>query len=201
MGAGSPGDERPAPSRRRSLDVERPRRPRRAVLLVSLLAGALLIGGVVFGVIVRPFSTGADPDATPAAPGAPVDPAGTAGTILAAQLQPGQCFASFESAWQPSFELADCAAPHAAQLTAVIAADQALGDDAYPGQDTLRAEAMRACQAPSAIATDVAASIDDLVLDASYPLTETEWNAGDRSYRCFASRSMGEPLTSSLAVG
>lgn len=207
----APGRRDPAASPRRAAANGVPRRDpggagrggsrgdvrrRRTVLIVA--AAAALVLAAVGGYLLGPFGPGADPDATPAPVEAAVDPAGAAGTIHAGQLAPGQCFAAFESAWQGSFELADCAQPHAAQLVAAVPADAALGADGFPGEERLRAEAMRTCQSPEAMDVAVAGTIDDLVVDASYPRTQAEWDGGDRSYRCFAARESGEPLVESL---
>jgi len=44
-----------------------------------------------------------------------------------------------------------------------------------------------------------AAAYPDLQVQGSFPATEAQWKSGQRSYYCFANRSSGQPLTSSVA--
>jgi hypothetical protein len=41
--------------------------------------------------------------------------------------------------------------------------------------------------------------MEDLQVQASYPVTEAQWAEGERNYYCFANRAGGEPLTASIA--
>jgi hypothetical protein len=41
--------------------------------------------------------------------------------------------------------------------------------------------------------------VNDLQVQAAFPVTEAQWAAGERTYYCFANRAGGEPLTGSIA--
>lgn len=184
---------------RRRVDArERERRRRRSRFLALAAAATVLLaaGAAVFGAVWNPWRPPEPPlepapvTAGPAAPGA----------VSGGRLAAGQCFASYASAWQDEYELADCAAPHAAELYAVVSAVEFAADPVYPGDAALRSEAMRACQSPSAVNAQVAAGIPDLRIEAAYALSQAEWDAGVRSYWCFASRESGGPLESTLTL-
>lgn len=170
-------------------------RARRRFAAIALGATALLgIGGAALGLSLNPFAPG-PPPVTPATPS---EGPGSPQSVSGGAMRAGQCFASYESAWQGSFELIDCATPHAAELY-VIAPTPASADATYPGEEALRVEAMRACQAAESINLEAALGVPDLRIEASYALTQAEWDAGVRGYSCFASRTSGEPLDVSLA--
>lgn len=185
--AGDPGRADTSPP----VPAPRPRdAATRAVLVGAVLLSLLALGAAV---MTDPFSPrvedGIVAETTPVAgPGS--------GVVGVSQLEAGQCFAAFESAWQPSFQIADCAVPHAAELYAIIPAAQEGAP--FPGEEALAAEAMRACQSPELIDLAGSAAIEGLLIDASYPLSQAEWDAGNVSYLCFASRSGGVPLEGSL---
>jgi hypothetical protein len=136
--------------------------------------------------------------AAPAEPAAEVTPAGplAAGTHSYADLQGGECFSTFESAWQQDYEVADCAQPHVAQLTRLGTLD----GDAYPGADVLQSQMNLLCTGSDALDRQAAAAYPDVQLLASYPADADAWAAGDRTYSCFVNRSGGEALTTSLVA-
>ena len=113
-------------------------------------------------------------------------------------LQGGECFATFENAWQQEYDVVDCGAPHAAQLasTGTLPGDAAA---AFPGADTLQNQMTVLCTSATALDLGAAASYADLQFSASYPTTSDEWAAGARTYSCFVDRSGGEALATSLA--
>nr|WP_254065156.1 MULTISPECIES: septum formation family protein [unclassified Frigoribacterium] len=139
--------------------------------------------------------------AAPVEPAAEVAPAGplAAGTHSYADLQGGECFSAFESAWQQDYEVADCAQPHVAQLTRLGTLD---GDAAaaYPGADVLQSQMNLLCTGADALDRQAAAAYPDVQLLASFPADADAWAAGDRTYSCFVNRSGGEPLTTSLVA-
>lgn len=139
--------------------------------------------------------------AAPAAPAAEVVPTGplAAGTHSYTDLQGGECFSSFESAWQQDYEVSDCAQPHVAQLTRLGSLD---GDAsaAYPGTDVLQSQMNLLCTGSDALDRQAAAAYPDVQLLASFPADADAWAAGDRTYSCFVNRSGGEALTTSLVA-
>jgi len=164
----------------------------RGALIAWLSAGVVAAGALAFaaGLVISPWSVrgGVDATATPAA--------AVPGGAHVSTLPAGACLAAFDSAWQARFETVDCAVPHAAQLVGVVAIE----GGAYPGADALAREAQLRCQAPSVLAIDRAELLADVVVDVSYPVSAAEWDAGDREYRCFVSRSSGQPIEGSLAA-
>ena len=110
----------------------------------------------------------------------------------------GECIQPFSNVWAQEFTVVDCATPHAAQLvyTNLLSADPAAP---YPGVDALAQQIPGLCTAGGVIDLAAAAAYPDLQVVGSYPATEQQWKDGQRSYYCFANRSGGEPLTSSVA--
>ncbi|MGH1550510.1 hypothetical protein ACRAWB_15575 [Leifsonia poae] len=110
----------------------------------------------------------------------------------------GECLQPFTSVWAEEFTVVDCAAPHTAQLlyTNLLSADPAAP---YPGADALAAQIPGLCTASGVVDLGAAGAYPDLQVLGSYPATEEQWKSGQRSYYCFANRSSGQPLTSSVA--
>ncbi|MGO2111378.1 MAG: septum formation family protein [Pseudoclavibacter sp.] len=186
-------------ARRREPDaaVRRRRRIRRRFIWISALVAVVLAAGTAtLGYMWNPFA----PEPAPMTVATPTDGPGASGTVAAGQLTVGQCYAAYTSAWQDEFALADCTSPHAAELFAIVSATEFAAVDEYPGEAALRAESMRACQAPTSLNTSVAREIDDLRIEAMYAMTQSDWDAGVRSYWCFASRESGEPLDDPLTI-
>jgi len=65
--------------------------------------------------------------------------------------------------------------------------------------DALAQQINLLCTASGVIDLNAAGAYPDLQLQGTYPATEEQWKSGQRSYYCFANRSGGEPLTSSVA--
>jgi hypothetical protein len=110
----------------------------------------------------------------------------------------GECIQPFTSVWAEQFTVVDCATPHTAQLvyTNILSADPAAP---YPGPDALAQQIPTLCTAGGVIDMSAAASYPDLQVVGAYPATEAQWKSGQRSYYCFADRSSGQPLTTSVA--
>jgi len=135
---------------------------------------------------------------TPLVTSLPAGPV-AAGTHRWDALLGGECLASFPGAWAERYTVVDCATPHPAQLV-----DRGwLPDPAtpgYPGQAALQAQMSVLCSAPGVIDLAAAAQYSDAQIQASYPATAAQWDAGDHWYYCFVTRSSGEPLTGSVAA-
>jgi hypothetical protein len=80
--------------------------------------------------------------------------------------------------------------------TNLISADPAA---AYPGADALAQQVGGRCAASGIIDLGAAAAYPNLQVQGTFPATEKQWKDGQRSYYCFATRTGGEPLTSSIA--
>ncbi|TPX02861.1 large membrane associated protein, partial [Schumannella luteola] len=115
----------------------------------------------------------------------------------------GECLDPFDDPWAEEFTVVDCAAPHPAQLVyrgTLAATDDDPSDDPFPGTEALQGQMSLLCTAPGVVDLAAAGQYSDAQFQGTYPANEEEWDAGDRTYYCFVSRSSGEPLTGSLAV-
>ncbi|MFO7690259.1 MAG: hypothetical protein R6W83_06855 [Cryobacterium sp.] len=147
------------------------------------------------------LGTGAEPSAQPStesAPAADVTARAPAGIQPWTALSGGECLGAYDSPWQEEFSVVACAEPHTGQL--VFRGDIA-GDPAtvFPGEAALAAQIPVLCTATDLIDTAAAAALGDVQVQGSYPVTAAQWDAGQRQYYCFVSRSGGEPFTASLA--
>jgi hypothetical protein len=110
----------------------------------------------------------------------------------------GECVTPYTTPWAESFAVVGCTTPHAAQMvyTNLFSADPAAP---YPGVDALAQQINLLCTKSGIIDLTAAGAYPDLQLQGTYPATEQQWKDGERSYYCFASRSGGQPLTTSVA--
>nr|WP_246311798.1 septum formation family protein [Leifsonia naganoensis] len=213
VSGGGPGDTTGA------APPERPRNPRNNRILF-IVAGALAVVLVLIGLFAlgtrlpslfgsaaaTPKASGSStPSATPTPtptptptvtpkPGAPA----AAGVAAWDALGGGECIEPYTTPWAESFTVVDCAAPHTAQMvyTGILNPDIAA---AYPGADALGQQINGLCTAPGVIDLNAAAAYTGLQVQGTFPATEEQWKDGQRSYYCFATRSTGEPMTSSVA--
>jgi hypothetical protein len=197
----------------------RPATPRWLAIAVAVLASVFVV--VLFFVIGRhlPWFDGsgtasptftptvsATPDAVPTLTPTPTaapepDPAAPGPAAVGVHpwtdLRGGECIDPFGSPWDEAFTVVDCATPHAAQLIAQVS----LGDDpaaVYPGEGAITAQLNLACTAPTVLDFAAASAYPDVQWQASYPVSDAQWAAGQRDYSCFISRSSGEKLTGSV---
>ncbi|MGO2749673.1 MAG: septum formation family protein [Pseudoclavibacter sp.] len=175
-------------------DERAAKRRNRGVL--AALIGVLMLGGVALGVWLQPFGDGTTPPEETAGPALTQVP--LAG-VDASLLEPGQCIQDYVSAWEPRFEVVDCAAEHSGQLLAEVEATTLSASDEYPGEEALRDRAQITCQASDVLDTAAASAVPGLLIEASYPLDQADWDSGLRGYRCFAS-TPGAATTGSLAA-
>jgi len=140
----------------------------------------------------------AEATATPGAPGLGLGSLAP-GEYSWSALRGGECLEPWESAWQDSYVVVDCATPHRAQMVVRGVFDDP-ADTLYPGVEALQARTLPLCSAPTAIDFAAAAGAADLQISAGFAGDEEEWLASNRSFFCFVSRAGGEPLTGSLAV-
>lgn len=170
------------------------------VVAILLLIALFLIGTRIPGATAPMPTPTPTPTATPtptptALPVGPIEP----GIHRWDALLGGECLDSFESAWQDEYTVVDCAAPHPAQLV-VRGTFADAPDAAYPGFEQLATRMNLLCTAPSVVNYSVAGAFTDIQVNASYAFEAEDWDAGNRTYFCFLSRSSGEPFTASIAV-
>lgn len=164
--------------------------------VTAALLGVLLLGGAAVGVWLQPFGDGTTPPEETAGPALTEVPLAGVDSSL---LEPGQCIKGYVSAWEPRFEVVDCSLEHSGQLLAEVEATTLSGSDEYPGEEALRDRAQISCQAGDVLDTAAASAVPGLVIEASYPLNQADWESGLRGYRCFAS-TPGATTTGSLAA-
>lgn len=176
--------------------------------LVALLAlAALFLLGTRLPDLIGPAaaplpSSTPTPSPTPVAtelPLGPVDP----GVWAWDELLGGECLDDYDDPWAEEFTVVDCAEPHPAQLVfrgVFPPSAEGVTNDPFPGTETLHAQIPALCSAPGVVDLAVAGQYTDVQIAGSYPATAEQWDAGERSYFCFVTRSSGEPLTGTLAV-
>lgn len=169
-------------------------------LVAVLVLGGLFLLGTKLPFGAQPAASGpatsdsAAPSDTPAPAPTAAQPAGVHAWNT---LFGGECIDPFTDAWAQDYTVVDCAAPHAAQLVLRGTLPGEAGA-AFPGDAELAAQLGTACQADGVLDGNAIAGLSDLQLVFSYPLAE-QWDAGERTFYCFANRSSGEPLTGSIA--
>ncbi|RFA10643.1 hypothetical protein B7R54_16605 [Subtercola boreus] len=170
------------------------------VLAGLFFAGTRLPGILNPGAAAPTAAPSVTPTPTPTPTPVPTSTSGPqlAGTFEWFDLRGGECIAPYTSAWQQRFTVVDCAAPHGAQVvgTGTLGVDPAL---AFPGQAAIALDLNLLCQQGGTFSAALLGAYPDVVWQASYPVSETQWQAGQRSWYCFASRSSSLPLVGSFA--
>ncbi|PPI41157.1 hypothetical protein C5D50_03365 [Rathayibacter sp. RFBD1] len=185
---------------------------RRRLLIGLIAAGAVILLAGLFAIGIAVGSAGgrAEPQAAPVVSETPTaeptpSPTPTAtlptvgplpvGTWAWSALLGGECVDPFDSVWAEEFTVVDCAAAHSAQLVATAE----LTDAAFPGQDALAVTVSSLCQAQGVVDVAAAETYGDVQVAGAFPVTQEQWDAGERSYYCFVDRAGGGELTGSLA--
>ncbi len=179
----------------------------RTVRTLIWIAGGLVVVLVLAGLFYLGTQlTGGGGGGTPSADGTPSASETPVAAPTAVQpvgvhawntLFGGECVEPFGSVWDQEFTVVDCAAPHAAQLVY----RGTLPDDAaapFPGEEAVGAQMAALCTADGVIDIAAASANPGLQVQGSYPVTEEQWAAGERTFYCFANRSGGEPITGTL---
>ncbi|MCW4459009.1 septum formation family protein [Microbacterium sp. MPKO10] len=168
-----------------------------AVVAVVVLGGLFWVGTLIPGMVSasqpQPSET-STPTPTVSIPAEGTLPPGTYAWDM---LRGGECLGDYDSPWAEEFTVVDCEGEHDAQLVSV----GTMGDDenaAFPGEDELASQIYLKCSDPSVLDLAAAGEYGDVQVQGSYPVTEEQWNEGERNYYCFVNRSSGDPLTGSL---
>ena len=185
-----------------------PRSQKILIAIAGTLVGVLaLVALFLLGMRIGERSPATEAAVTPtakpsttatASPGALVGPVAP-GDHSWDELLGGECLSSYESPWQDTYTVVECTEPHTAQLLAKAAIADAIGV-AYPTTVELQSKATLECSATTVINYEAAGAYDDLLLESSFPASAEKWDAGDRTYYCFATRSGGGELSGSLAA-
>lgn len=133
------------------------------------------------------------------------------------ELRGGECLDPFRTPWAERFTVVDCAVAHPAQMVfrgtfpATLPPSAAPSSappstnagqvpvSSFPGVAALQAQISLLCTAPGVLDLSAAGQYSDAQVQGSYPVSVTQWDAGEHDYFCFISRSSGEPLTGSIA--
>ena len=180
--------------------------PQKVLLWVAggLVAALALVGLFVAGTkLPALFPAEPEPEvAAPVASAVPAQPVAvgpvTPGSYAWGDLLGSECLDPYVSAWQETYTVVDCTAPHTAQLLF----HGYFGDEAwapYPGLTELQSRINLLCTAPTTVNYPAASQFADIQIAASYAATEDEWANGQRDYFCFVTRSSLEPMTVSVA--
>jgi hypothetical protein len=205
---------RPAPvvEPRQTVELEPPHMTRTQRVLLGVAGGlvALIALGALFFLgtrlpLLAPAATpspttarSVTPTPTPVATALPPGPV-AAGSHRWDQLLGGECLSPYTGPWAERFTVVDCASPHAAQLV-LRARFPDPAAPGYPGAAALQAQMGVLCSAPGVIDLGAASAYTDAQLEAAYPATAAQWDAGDHWYYCFVTRSSKDPLTGNLAA-
>ena len=184
-------------------------RPQKILLWVAgaLVACLALIALFLLGMRIGQNSPTAEQAAVPTSlPRATIaaEPAATAGPLAPGdyswdELLGGECLTLFESPWQDTHTVVDCAEAHTGQMLSRVSLPDAPGAP-YPTPADLQSTITGACAATTVLDYAAAATIDDIQLETSYPPTAEQWNTGERTTYCFVTRAGGGDLLGSLAV-
>lgn len=185
--------------------------PRSQKILIGiaavLVAGLALVALYLLGMRIGENSSAAEPVVTsttkPSAT-ATTPPASTVGPVAPGdhswdELLGSECLTFYESPWQDNYTVVDCAEPHTGQLLSRVALPDA-NTDAYPALADLQSRITLACSAPTVLDYAAAGAFDDIQLEVSFPATAEQWEAGNRTTYCFATRTGRGDLTGSLAA-
>lgn len=129
----------------------------------------------------------------PSLTGGPQSP----GTYPWDELRGGECLSAFDTAFAEEFSVVGCETPHPAQLVkaALLSRDRS---ELFPGESAVLTEAAAVCEVAELIDPEVAAGFSHLVIDLAYPLSNKQWDAGQRVVYCFIRSSGGEMIKEDL---
>ncbi|CAO1654076.1 septum formation family protein [Salinibacterium sp. NYA9b] len=167
-------------------------------LVAALALVALFLAGTRLGPSVMPAAVASPTPSATATAVVPVVGPLAPGTYQWNELAGGECLDPFASAWEQEYTVIDCTQPHAAQLLTVGLFEDAASDP-YPEAEELASRTATACSTDAVIDFAAAQSFSNLEIVASFAANASDWDAGNRDYYCFATRSGDAALTTSVA--
>lgn len=176
-----------------------------AGLLVAVLAlVALFLVGTKLPTFLGPapgaaVAGSASPSPSPTPKAVPLGPVAP-GEYQWNALLGGECLDPYVGPWEQKYTVVDCATPHAAQLVTRGTFATAEGVIAYPGMEALQSQVNLLCTSPTVVDYAKANAYTDIQYQASFAVSEQEWNNGNHFYYCFLSRSTKGELTGTIAM-
>ncbi|RQP08916.1 MAG: hypothetical protein EAS51_13410 [Microbacteriaceae bacterium] len=119
------------------------------------------------------------------------------------ELLGGECLDPYDGPWEVEYTVVECADPHPAQLAyrgELPPAFEGELEEPFPGAEALLAQVQGLCSGAGVLDLAAAGQYTDMQVEVAYPVDAEQWDAGERHYFCFVSRSSGEPLTGSVAI-
>jgi hypothetical protein len=170
-------------------------------LLAVLALVALFMLGTRIAESVGPAPAAIEspsPSPTPSSPVLAIGPVAP-GEHQWDSLLGGECLAPWESAWQDTYTVVECATPHPAQMIFRGTFPDA-SDAAYPGVEELQKRINLLCTPTTVIDYSKAGMLNDVQVTASFAADAADWTEGNRTFFCFVNRSSGQNFTESVAV-
>jgi hypothetical protein len=177
-------------------------------IFVSLwVLGTLVTLGLWVGAFVLGQSVGAPEDAAleeviesaESAPQFPElgPPPQAPGTWEWDELRGGECLTGFSDPFAEQFQVVSCSSPHNAELLHAELLSRE-SSEPYPGDPAVLAAARAACDVRDLVNIEVAQEFSDLRTGYSYPVSQDQWEAGERGVYCFVYSESGATFESSL---
>ncbi len=124
-------------------------------------------------------------------------PAQAPGTWAWDELRGGECLTGFRDAFAEQFQVVSCSSPHNAELLHAELLSRE-SSEPYPGDPAVLAAARAACDVRDLVNIEVAQEFSDLRTSYSYPVSQDQWDAGERGVYCFVYSESGATFRSSL---
>jgi hypothetical protein len=177
-------------------------------IFVSLwVLGTLVTLGLWVGAFVLGQSVGAPEDAAveeviesaESAPQFPElgPPPQAPGTWAWDELRGGECLTGFSDPFAEQFQVVSCSSPHNAELLHAELLSRE-SSEPYPGDPAVLAAARAACDVRDLVNIEVAQEFSDLRTGYSYPVSQDQWEAGERGVYCCVYSESGATFESSL---
>lgn len=112
-------------------------------------------------------------------------------------LRGGECLRPFETAFAETFSVVECSTPHDAQVLVaqLVSRDRT---EVYPGEAAMALRAREICDVSELVNTEYAAEFENLYIEPSYPVTQDQWDEGQRVVWCFVRSGSGEVFEQSF---
>jgi hypothetical protein len=124
-------------------------------------------------------------------------PPQAAGTWAWDELRGGECLSEFSDPFAEQFQVVSCSSPHNAELLHAELLSR-VASEPYPGDPAVLAAARAACDVRDLVNIEVAQEFSDLRTSYSYPVSQDQWEVGERAVYCFVHSESGATFTSSL---